>query len=160
MFWEIWGLRKLSNQILVLGQSRTKTSTKTHLTKSRNTYPKDHLLVQNLQTTNPKKHEKKVSWAVKDQPQCNFCCRNSSLKAEVCTPVSQQCTVPRVCRKWVIPFSLVEARTEIWKFYFGRITYRLVWATKLLLAAIGLVFPALRGKNHLIVQCIMYQFLR
>ncbi len=31
--------------------------------------------------------------------------------------------VPRVCRKWSIPFSLVEARTEIWIFYFGRITY-------------------------------------
>jgi hypothetical protein len=31
--------------------------------------------------------------------------------------------VPRVCRKWGIPFSLVEARTAIWKFYFGRITY-------------------------------------
>ncbi len=32
-----------------------------------------------------------------------------------------------------------------------------VWATKLLLAAIGLVFPALvlGYKNHLIVQCIM-----
>ncbi len=31
--------------------------------------------------------------------------------------------VPGVCRKWGIPFSLVEARTEIWKFYFGRIMY-------------------------------------
>ena len=31
--------------------------------------------------------------------------------------------VPRVCRKWGIPFSLVETRTEIWKFYFGRTTY-------------------------------------
>jgi hypothetical protein len=31
--------------------------------------------------------------------------------------------VPRVCRKWGIPFALVEARTEFWKFYFGRITY-------------------------------------
>ncbi len=56
--WEIWGLRKLSNQNLVLGQSRTKTSTKTHLAKSINRYPKDRLLVQNLHTTNTKKHEK------------------------------------------------------------------------------------------------------
>jgi hypothetical protein len=31
--------------------------------------------------------------------------------------------VPCVCRKWSIPFSLVEARTEISKFYFGRIMY-------------------------------------
>jgi hypothetical protein len=77
-------------------------------------------------------------------------------KAEVCTPVSQQYTVPRVCRKWGLQFSLVEARTEIWKFYFGRITYRLVWATKLLLAAIGLVFPAL-VLGYKSFNCSMYQ---
>jgi hypothetical protein len=35
------------------------------------------------------------------------------VKAEICTPVSLQYMVPRVCRKWSIPFSLVEARTEI-----------------------------------------------
>jgi hypothetical protein len=40
--------KTLSNQILVLGKSQTKTSTKTHLAKSRNKYPKDCLLVQNL----------------------------------------------------------------------------------------------------------------
>ncbi len=45
------------------------------------------------------------------------------LKAAVCTPFFQQYTVPHVCRKWGIPFSLVKARTEIWKFYFGRILY-------------------------------------
>ena len=44
----------------------------------------------------------------------------SGCKAEICTPVSQQYMDPRVCRKWGIPLSLVEARTEIWKFYFGR----------------------------------------
>ncbi len=45
----------------------------------------------------------------------------SKCKAEICTPVLLEYIVPRVCRKWGIPFSLVEARTEIWKFYFGRI---------------------------------------
>jgi hypothetical protein len=52
------GLRKLSNQFLVLGQSRTKTLTKTHLAKSSNTNPQDCLLVQNLHMMNTKKHEK------------------------------------------------------------------------------------------------------
>jgi hypothetical protein len=38
--------------------------------------------------------------------------------------------------------------------------YRLVWATKLLLAAIGLVFPALvLGYNFFIVESMTYQFL-
>jgi hypothetical protein len=36
--------------------------------------------------------------------------------------------------------------------------YRLVWATELSLAAIGLVFP-FGNTNSLIVQCIKYQFL-
>jgi hypothetical protein len=41
-----------------------------------------------------------------------------------------------------------------------RNTYRLVWATKLLLAAIGLVFPALvLGYNIFIVESMAYQFL-
>ena len=66
------GLQKLSNQILVLGQSRTKTLTKTHLAKLSNRYPKDHLLVQNLHTTNTKKHDKKFWYGTigcKDRPQ-------------------------------------------------------------------------------------------
>ncbi len=58
MFWEIWGLQKLFNQILVLGQSRTKTSTKTHLAKSSNTYPKDRLLTKPTYDEH-KKHDKK-----------------------------------------------------------------------------------------------------
>ncbi len=67
MFWEIWGFQKLSNQILVLGQSQTKTSTKTHLAKLSNRYPKDCLLVQNQHTTNTKKHDKKVLVSCKVQ---------------------------------------------------------------------------------------------
>jgi hypothetical protein len=41
------------------------------------------------------------------QPTCSGC------KAEICTTVSQQYMVPRVCIKWVVPFSLEEGRTEI-----------------------------------------------
>ncbi len=52
---------------------------------------------------------------------------NTSLKAEICTPVSQQYMVPRVCRKWGIPFSLVEARTVIRILYFGRIRRGELW---------------------------------
>ncbi len=60
--------------------------------------------------------------------------------------IKYEFSVPRVCRKWGIQFSLVEARTEIWKFYFGRITYRLPSLgdkSSAMVAAICLVFPAL-----------------
>jgi hypothetical protein len=82
--WNVLGnlgrLRKLSNQILVLCQSQTKTSTKTHLTKLSNEYPKDHLLVQNLHTKEIKKTRKKVFVSCKDWPysilRLGFLCPN------------------------------------------------------------------------------------
>ncbi len=49
----------------------------------------------------------------KTHAQCNLSCSNTLLKAEICTPVSQQYMVSGVCRKWGIQFSLVEAGTEI-----------------------------------------------
>jgi hypothetical protein len=48
-----------------------------------------------------------------------------SLPATVLSPRLDD-TVPRVCRKWGVQFSLVGARTEIWKIYFGRITYPVI----------------------------------
>jgi hypothetical protein len=40
------------------------------------------------------------------------------------------------------------------------LVYCLVWATELLLAAIGLIFPALvLGYNFFIVESLTYQFL-
>jgi hypothetical protein len=71
MFWENWGLQKLSNQFLVLCQSQTKTLIKTHLAKSSNKYPKDCLLVQNLHTTKTKKN-KKVFIGCKVWPKAHY----------------------------------------------------------------------------------------
>ncbi len=53
--------------------------------------------------TNPKK----------SYPQCNFCSR----KKLRYVPQFLNNTVPLVCRKWGIPFSLVKASR---KYYFGR----------------------------------------
>ena len=58
LFWEIWGLSKHFYQKWIFHQSRTKTSTKTHIAKQSIKYPNHRLLVHNLHTTKQNKTKK------------------------------------------------------------------------------------------------------
>jgi hypothetical protein len=69
----------------------------------------------------PAKKLRNAPWEVV----CKLSCSNTSLKAEVCTPVSQQYMVPRVCRKWGIYLSS-KLGLKSRKFCFGRIMYLLI----------------------------------
>ena len=70
MFWEIWGLQKLFYEKLIYSQSRTKTSTKTHIAKqNKNTQIIACWYITYIRR-NQKKSEKReiiffVSWKVR-----------------------------------------------------------------------------------------------
>jgi len=59
LFWGMRGFQKLFYETWIFPQSRTKTSTKTHIAKQSKKYPNHCLLVHNIHTMKQKKKEKK-----------------------------------------------------------------------------------------------------
>ncbi len=55
MFWEVWGLQNHFYEKWIFSQSRTKTSTKTHIANLCQKYPNHCLLVHNLHTMKKKR---------------------------------------------------------------------------------------------------------